>query len=274
MFLWKKTEEGDLILVLDYEAFKVEVVKMTKIDLTAYKERQMKRRIESLIKKNGFDDYDTYVKALKTDTIIYEEFVNYLTINVSEFFRNTSQWEVLEKEIFPYLFGKFGKRVKIWSAACSTGDEPYSLAMVLSKFMPLSQIQIIATDIDQQILAKAQQGLYNEKSIAGVPKEFKDKYFEKVGPSYRVSDELKKCITFKSHNLLKDSYPDHLDLIVCRNVLIYFTEEAKSEVYKNFNKSLKKEGILFVGSTEQIIQSVKYNFESTQNFFYKKIDHA
>ncbi len=261
-------------MVLDYEAFKVEVVKMTKIDLTAYKERQMKRRIESLIKKNGFDDYDAYVKALKKDTIIYEEFVNYLTINVSEFFRNTSQWEVLEKEIFPYLFGKFGKRVKIWSAACSTGDEPYSLAMVLSKFMPLSQIQIIATDIDQQILAKAQQGLYNEKSIAGVPKEFKDKYFEKVGPSYRVSDELKKCITFKSHNLLKDSYPDHLDLIVCRNVLIYFTEEAKSEIYRNFNKSLKKEGILFVGSTEQIIQSVKYNFESTQSFFYKKIDNA
>lgn len=261
-------------MVKDYEAFKGEVFKMTKIDLTAYKERQMKRRIESLIKKNGFDDYNAYVKALKTDTKVYEEFVNYLTINVSEFFRNTSQWEVLEKEIFPYLFGKFGKRVKIWSAACSTGDEPYSLAMVLSKFMPLSQIQIIATDIDQQILAKAQQGLYNEKSIAGVPKEFRNKYFEKVGPSYRVSDDIKKCITFKSHNLLKDRYPGDLDLIVCRNVLIYFTEEAKSDIYKNFNKSLKKEGILFVGSTEQIIQSVKYNFESTHSFFYKKIDNA
>ncbi len=157
------------------------------------------------------------------------------------FFRNTTQWEVLENEIFPYLFDKFGKRVKIWSAACSTGDEPYSLAMVLSKFIPLSQIQIIATDIDKQILAKANQGLYNEKSIAGVPKEFKDKYFEKVGgASYRVSDEIKKCITFKQHNLLKDSYPSDLDLIVCRNVLIYFTEEAKSGIYKKFNGSLKK----------------------------------
>jgi chemotaxis protein methyltransferase CheR len=239
--------------------------------LNAYKERQMKRRIDSLIKKNGVDNYDEYVKVLKENKEVYEEFINYLTINVSEFFRNTTQWEVLENVIFPYLFDKFGKKVKIWSAACSTGDEPYSLAMVLSKFIPLNQIQIIATDIDKQILSKAQQGVYNEKSIAGVPKEFKDKYFEKVGASYRVSDELKKCITFKQHNLLKDAYPDHLDLIVCRNVLIYFTEEAKSDIYKKFNGSLKKEGILFVGSTEQIIQSQKYNFETNKSFFYKKI---
>ena len=257
-------------MIKDYEAFKGEVFQLTKIDLNAYKERQMKRRIESLIKKHGFDNFDQYVKALKTDNNIYEEFVNYLTINVSEFFRNTAQWEVLEQEIFPYLFNKFGKRVKIWSAACSTGDEPYSLAMVLSKFMPLSQIEIVATDIDKQILAKAQQGLYNEKSVAGVPKEFKAKYFEKVGASYRVSDDIKKCITFKQHNLLKDKYPDNLDLIVCRNVLIYFTEDAKSEIYKKFNASLKNEGVLFVGSTEQIIQSMKYNFESTHSFFYKK----
>ncbi len=265
-------EEGDTILIKDYEGFKADVFTLTKIDLNAYKERQMKRRIESLIKKNGYKGFDDYAAALRKDKDIYEEFVNYLTINVSEFFRNTTQWVVLENEIFPYLFNKFGKKIKIWSAACSTGDEPYSLAMVLSKFIPLSQIQIIATDIDKQILAKAQQGLYNEKSVAGVPTEFKNKYFEKIGQSYRVSDEIKKCITFKQHNLLKDPYPDHLDLIVCRNVLIYFTEDAKSEIYKKFNRSLKNEGVLFVGSTEQIIQSMKYNFSSTQSFFYQKID--
>lgn len=260
-------------MVKDYEAFKGEVFKLTRIDLNAYKERQMKRRIESLIKKNGFSGYNDYVQVLKTDKDIFEEFVNYLTINVSEFFRNTTQWDVLEKEILPYLFDKFGKRIRIWSAACSTGDEPYSLAMVLSKFMPLSQVKIIATDIDKQILDKAQQGIYSEKSVAGVPLEFKSKFFEEVGSSYRIKDEIKRCITFKQHNLLKDPYPDHLDLIVCRNVLIYFTEEAKSETYRKFNASLKKEGILFVGSTEQIIQSKKYNLESTRSFFYKKVDH-
>lgn len=258
-------------MVKDYEEFKSAIFKLSTIDLNAYKERQMKRRLDSLIRKHGFVDYDAYVQALKAKTEIYDEFITYMTINVSEFFRNTNQWTVLENDIFPYLFDKFGKNVTIWSAACSTGDEPYSLAMVLSRFMPLSRIKIIATDIDDQILSKAKTGLYNEKSIAGVPKDLKDKYFEKVGQSYKVSDEIKKCIQFKQHNLLKDAYPKDVDLIVCRNVLIYFTEEAKDEIYKKFNKSLKNEGVLFVGSTEQIIQSQRYNFSSDYTFFYKKV---
>jgi chemotaxis protein methyltransferase CheR len=257
-------------MIKDYEQFKDAILKLSTIDLNAYKERQMKRRLDSLIKKHGFSGYDEYIKALTPKTEVYEEFITYMTINVSEFFRNTGQWDVLEKTIFPYLFNKFGKGITIWSAACSTGDEPYSLAMVLSKFMPLNKIKIIATDIDNQILSKAKVGLYNEKSIAGVPDEFKKKYFEQVGKSYKVSDEIKKCITFKQHNLLKDPYPQNVDLIVCRNVLIYFTEEAKDEIYKKFNKSMKKEGILFVGSTEQIIQCQRYNFVSDYTFFYKK----
>lgn len=261
-------------MVTDYEAFKKEVFKLSSIDLNAYKERQMKRRIDSLIRKNGFKDYSDYVSALKNNQDVYVEFINYLTINVSEFFRNPAQWDVLIKEVIPYLQKEFGKNIKIWSAACSTGDEPYSLAMVMSEFLPLNQISIVATDIDDQILSKAKMGLYNEKSIAGVPDRFKKKYFDQVGQSYKISDEIKKCITFKKHNLLKDKYPDNLDLIVCRNVLIYFTEDAKDGIYKRFNLSLKKNGILFVGSTEQIIQSHKYEFDPIRSFFYKKTGQA
>lgn len=254
----------------DYEWFKQEVFKLSSIDLNAYKERQMKRRIDSLIAKHGFTGYDTYVAALKTDKNKYEEFINYLTINVSEFFRNTTQWDVLEKEVFPYLFERFSKNINIWSAACSTGDEPYSLAMVLSKYIPLSSIRIIATDIDKQILAKAQLGIYNDKSVAGVPPAFMEKYFEVIGKSFKISDDIKRTITFKQHNLLLDPYPKNLELIVCRNVLIYFTEEAKQDIYVKFNKALKKDGILFVGSTEQIIQPQKFGFEPVKSFFYKK----
>lgn len=258
-------------MIKTYGDFKTEVFNLSKIDLNAYKERQMKRRIDSLIRKNGFDTYSDYVHLLKSNKNKYEEFINYLTINVSEFFRNTKQWEVLENEVIPYLHDKFSKNIKIWSAACSTGDEPYSLAMLLSKFMPLSRINIIATDIDLQILAKAKEGIYNEKSVAGVPTDLKNKYFKKDGQSYKISDEIKKCITFRQHNLLKDTYPENMDLIVCRNVLIYFTEEAKHSIYIKFNHSLKNEGILFVGSTEQIIQSHKYELEPVKSFFYKKI---
>lgn len=257
-------------MVKDYEDFKKEVYKLSTIDLSAYKERQMKRRLDSLIRKHGFAGYEEYVDALKLKGEVYEEFITYMTINVSEFYRNPPQWKVLEENIFPYLFDRFGKSITIWSAACSTGDEPYSLAMVLSKYIPLNKIKIIATDLDNQILAKAKTGIYNEKSLAGLPSEYKNKYFEKIGTSYKISDEIKRCIQFKQHNLLKDDYPKDVDLIVCRNVLIYFTEEAKDQVYKGFNKSLKDGGVLFVGSTEQIIQAGRYNFSSDYTFFYKK----
>lgn len=254
---------------MDYEQFKQEILRMSTIDLSAYKERQMKRRIDSLIKKNNYKDYKAYVDGLRSNTKLYTEFINYLTINVSEFYRNPNQWKVLESDIIPYLL-KSSSNLKIWSAACSTGDEPYSLVMVLSKHMPLARIKIIATDIDKQVLEKARVGLYSAKSIEGLPKEYSTKFMTKIGESYKINDDVKKCVEFKQHNLLKDPYPKDCDLIVCRNVLIYFTEEAKDIIYKNFNGALRNNGILFVGSTEQIIMSFKYKLTPIKTFFYKK----
>lgn len=257
-------------MTYDYEWFKKAVFDLTKIDLNAYKERQMKRRIDTLISRNKIVGYDKYVEALKSNTKLFEEFVNYLTINVSEFYRNPDQWVFLEKEVFPELIQKFGKNLRIWSAACSTGDEPYSLAMCLSKYVPLNQIHITATDLDKQVIATAKVGLYNEKSIASVPDEYKKKYFTKVGPSYQISDEIKKCVNFQEHNLLKDPYFKDYHLIVCRNVVIYFTDEAKDEIYKKFNDTLVHGGVLFIGSTEQIVKYKEAGFDRANSFFYKK----
>ena len=255
----------------DYEVFKEKVFQLTKIDLSCYKERQMKRRIDALITKAKITSYEAYIQILKTNKDMLEEFVAYLTINVSEFYRNPEQWKLLEADIFPYLLKKFGNTIKVWSAACSTGDEPYTLVMVLSKFIPLNKIQIIATDIDKQVLEKAQLGIYDEKSLKGLPEEFKDKYFTKItDKKFQIKDEVKKCVKFSQHNLLKDKYPDRCDLIVCRNVMIYFTEEAKQVMYQKFNDALKKDGILFVGSTEQIISPAAYSFSTYKSFFYKK----
>lgn len=254
----------------DYEYLKKAVYDLTKIDLNAYKEKQMKRRIDTLISKNGIDGYDKYVQALKNDKAMFEEFVNYLTINVSEFYRNPDQWAIMDKEVFPELIQKFGKNLKIWSAACSTGDEPYSLVMALSKHLPLNQIKIFATDIDKQVIGKAKVGLYGEKSIASVPDDLKKKYFTKVGPSYQISEEIKNRVEFKEHNLLKDPYPTGCDLIVCRNVLIYFTEEAKDEIFRKYFDALKPGGVLFIGSTEQIINYKELGFARKNSFFYEK----
>lgn len=257
-------------MAYDYEYFKKAVFDLTKIDLNAYKEKQMKRRIDTLISKNKVVGYDNYVSLLKSDKARFEEFVNYLTINVSEFYRNVDQWQLLDKDVFPELISRYGKNLKIWSAACSTGDEPYSLVMALSRHLPLNQIRIYATDLDKQVIEKAKLGLYGEKSVAGVPADLKKKFFTKIGPSYQISDEVKSRVEFKEHNLLKDTYPTDFHLIVCRNVLIYFTEEAKDEVFRKFQKSLKPGGYLFIGSTEQIINYKDVGFDRKNSFFYQR----
>lgn len=253
----------------DYEQFIEGIKRKTGIDLALYKEAQMKRRLTSLYEKKGYQNFVDFLKALELNRDLMNEFLDRMTINVSEFYRNGKRWGVLEKKIFPKLL-QSNKRLKIWSAACSTGEEPYSLAMVLSQLVPLSQIQIVATDIDENVIQKAKLGLYPERSLAEVPKDVQAKYFEKEGPFYKVKDEIKRCVTFKKHNLLNDNYDSNYDLIVCRNVMIYFTEEAKDQIYANFSKSLRKDGILFVGSTEQIFNPSRYNFEVEDTFFYRK----
>lgn len=255
----------------NYEKFKKDVLMLAKIDLNSYKEKQMRRRINTLITKNNIKTYDEYMALIKKDKDKFEQFINFLTINVSEFYRNPDQWKILENEVFPALIKKFGKNIKIWSAACSTGDEPYSLVMALSRHLPLMNIKVIATDIDKQVLDTARMGLYNEKSIAAVPEDLKKKYFTKVGNSYQISDEIKKRVEFREHDLLKDAYPSGCNLIVCRNVVIYFTEEAKDQIYAKFQKSLVQGGVLFIGSTEQIMNYKELGFNRNKSFFFEKI---
>lgn len=254
---------------MDYEGFKKEICKMSGINLSYYKEKQMKRRIDSLISKNGNLPYYEYVKLIKDNPDLFNEFINYLTINVSEFFRNPEQWEVLKKDVLPILLKK-SKKLKIWSTACSTGDEPYSIVMVLNSFIPLSDIKIIASDIDKEALRKAKTGLYSEKSLEKLPGEYLAKYFTKNANSYLVKEEIKNQVEFIQHNMLKDEYPTNCDLIVCRNVLIYFTEEAKTLIYRRLNNALKTEGLLFLGCTEQIIMANKYCLSPLKTFFYMK----
>ncbi len=262
-------------MVWDYEFFTQKIYELTSIDLTSYKERQMKRRINSLIARNDFNGYEDYYNQLLLDNELLEEFVRYITINVSEFFRNPKQWVVLEENIMPMLFQKH-ERLKIWSAACSTGEEPYSLAMMLDKIRALDRVEIIATDIDRHVLNKAKSGVYNEKNLEGLSDTSIRRYFSNVEDNkrYKIADRLKKCIKFRQHDLLKDPYPSDCHLIICRNVMIYFTEEAKAKLYKKFYESLHDDGIFFVGSTEQIILPNRYGFEPVETFFYKKKENA
>ncbi|NPC92795.1 protein-glutamate O-methyltransferase CheR [Bacillus sp. WMMC1349] len=241
---------------------------ITGVDLTLYKETQMKRRLASLYAKKGYRDFKEFAVALENNDSLLQETLDRMTINVSEFYRNYKRWDVLEKTILPLL--KPTKKLKVWSAACSTGEEPYTLSMILSQQSDLTDYQIIATDIDDKVLAKAKEGIYQERSLQEVPKAMKEKYFTQNGSYYTVKDDIRKNIQFQKHNLLADRYETEFDIIVCRNVLIYFTEEAKEAIFHKFSRSLKKNGVLFVGSTEQIFNPEKFGFKSTDTFFYQK----
>lgn len=258
----------------DYEQFKKLFLSLSSIDLNLYKEKQMKRRITSLVEKRGFNQFCPFLEVMKTDRELYNVFINYLTINVSEFYRNPLQWEMFERRILTEIQKRKGslQGVRIWSSACSTGDEPYTIVMILNRHVPLNQIHVLATDIDAGAMDKAKQGVYTGRSIKELPADFLKKHFLQVGTdAWKISDDVKKCVEFRQMNLLKDPYPKDQDIVVCRNVLIYFTEEAKDKIFADFNRSLVKEGVLFIGSTEQIIGYQKYGFKPMETFFYQKI---
>jgi chemotaxis protein methyltransferase CheR len=253
----------------DYGKFVSSIKKKTGIDLALYKEAQMKRRLTSLYEKKGYQSFSTFFDALGSNQDMMNEFLDRMTINVSEFYRNEKRWDVLEKKILPRLL-KEKSSLKVWSAACATGEEPYTIAMVLSGILPLSAVKVQATDLDQNVIQKAKLGFYPERSLAEVPDKIKKKYFQKEGQYYKVADEIKRTVTFEKQNLLSDRYDSGYDLIICRNVMIYFTEEAKDELYRKFNAALRPGGVLFVGSTEQIFNPERYGFEVEDTFFYKK----
>lgn len=253
----------------EYYSFIDRIYRKLGINLHLYKENQMKRRLTSLRDKRGFTSFQSYYEALQNDEQLLDEFIDRLTINVTEFYRNPKRWDVLENVVFPKLLKK-SRSLNIWSAACSTGEEPYSIALMLTEKFPQASYKILATDLDEKALAKAKKGEYISRSLKDLPKYMQQKYFTKDGSLYLIDDSLKKHITFKKHDLLSESYPKNIDLIVCRNVLIYFTERAKKTIYEKFSESLANEGVLFVGSTEQIFNPAQYRLKVLETFFYEK----
>lgn len=254
----------------DFALFIKKVKDYTAIDLAQYKEAQMKRRLTTLRQKKGYHTFSDFFDAMLKDKSVFYEFLDRMTINVSEFWRNPNRWEVLEKQFMPQIL-KGNRRPKIWSAACSTGEEPYTLAMIIAEQLQAgTDAHVLATDIDEGALEKARKGVYPDRSVRDVPALYLKKYFRQDNLTFTIVDELKRLVKYQKQNLLVDTFEEGFDLIVCRNVMIYFTEEAKHLLYHKFAKALKPGGILFVGSTEQIFSPGQYGLEPADTFFYRK----
>jgi chemotaxis protein methyltransferase CheR len=253
----------------DFARFIVNIKRSTSIDLSQYKENQMRRRLTTLRSKYGYATFADYFSALTIDARLRNEFLDRMTINVSEFWRNPNRWQVLKDKFLPQMI-KESSRLNIWSAACSTGEEPYTLGMILDSLDVLDRTTLTATDLDDGVLAKAKEGIYLERSLRDVPNEYKSKYFIAADGAFKITDRLKKAVKYQKQNLLLDQFGDKYDLIVCRNVMIYFTEEAKHSLYGKFARALKPGGLLFVGSTEQIFSPAQYGLETADTFFYRR----
>lgn len=255
---------------MDLIYFEQWVYKEFGINLSAYKSNQLHRRILSLMSRVGASSVEEYINLLKKDGAQRQKFLDFITINVTEFFRNPEIFEDLAKKIQVELLPK-NKELKVWSAACSIGAEPYSIAMILDSLAPGGRHRILATDIDSTILEKAKKGEFTSVDIKNVKKDYLDKYFTQAGDKYSISPKLRSMVTFKKHDLILEKYETDFDLIVCRNVVIYFNQDVKNDIYKKFSSSLKKGGLLFVGATESIYNYKDYSFEKSSTFIYKKV---
>lgn len=255
---------------MDMVQFEQWVLKEFNINLSAYKSNQLHRRINSLMSRVGVRTVDEYIVLLKKDPVQRQKFLDFITINVSEFFRNPEIFEELKNKLKGELL-KNSSSLKIWSAACSIGAEPYSIAMYLDDLSPNVRHKIIATDLDSTILERAKKGEYVASEIKNVKKDYISKYFTIMHDKYSISPKIKSMITFKKHDLILESYEKDFDLIVCRNVVIYFNQDVKDVIYKKFSQSLKKGGLLFVGATESIYNYRDYGFEKASTFIYRKL---
>ncbi len=243
--------------------------KLTDVDLNKYKAGQMRRRLEHFVLNLGFDDVASFCSELEHDPTMVERLRDFLTINVSEFFRDAKYFSLLMTDILPGML-KHRNRLNIWSAGCSNGAEAYSVAMILDHLSPLSCHRILATDIDHRCLEKARSGgPYSAAEVRNVPAEFL-KYFVTAEDGCRVVEKIRQSVIFKQHDLLKDFIGAGFDLIICRNVLIYLTEEAKSELLRKFHHALREDGILFLGATEIILDPARLGFTLYNTCYYRK----
>lgn len=238
------------------------------ICLNAYKSVQMNRRIESFISKLGFNTSDDFIEKCKSDKKLQEDFLDLITINVTEFFRNPDIFFKIDELVKKYL----PKRdvYRIWSSACSNGSEPYSVAMILEN-INITKYEILATDIDRKILNYAENGIYIKDEIVNVPSDYLEKYFDVDEDKYKVKDFIKNKIEFRKHDLILGDFPNNFDLILCRNVVIYFTKDEKIKIYNKFYDSLNDQGIVFIGATENIYDYKQVGFNKLGTFFYQKV---
>jgi len=227
-------------------------------DFSNYKQATLLRRLERRINVRNLADLPSYAAFLQQNPDESQALLKDFLISVTNFFRDRKPFQALEQDVLPAIFHqkKAGESVRIWVAGCATGEEAYSLAMLVAEqtlgVLDAPKVQIFATDIDEAAIAVAREGLYTLNDAADVSPERLLRFFTKEGDGYRVQRELRELVLFANHNFLKDPPFSRLDLVTCRNVLIYLNQVAQERVMETFHFALRPGGFLFLGSSESV----------------------
>jgi len=255
----------------EYNFIKYKIRQLFNIDLDDYKPTQMQRRLNTYLLRSGHPNWPTFFRVIQDDPEALGKLKDYLTINVSTFFRDSEKFDYLNKKILPELL-RTRNRLRVWSAGCSLGHEPYSVAILLAEISGVyANHYILATDLDHSALSAAQAGgPYAEDKIANVSQDMRRRYFRSTPQGNYVIDALRRKVTFQYQNLLEDPFENDFDLILCRNVVIYFSTETKTQLYHQFFNALRPGGVFFVGSTEVLPYTTKLGFESIGISFYRR----
>jgi chemotaxis methyl-accepting protein methylase len=275
-------EEG-LLQVLE------EVYEQRNLDFRQYKESSLKRRIERRLRATKIGSYNQYMEVLVNDPNEYERLIDNLTIKVTEFFRNPGAWYILRDRVLPEIIEEKMKtesykteegskpRLWIWCAGCATGEEVYSVATVIAQFLGERKnnlkVSICGTDIDSKSLLKARQAKYKPDMVKAVPEDILNRYFT-FNSNFRVRSSIRNVVYFRSHDLVLDEPLKQMDLIICRNVAIYFTRPLQMKIFMDFYNGLNEQGYLFLGKAETLIGPAREGFKviNKQWRIYQKND--
>lgn len=256
---------------MNFTQFKDQAKDILNIDLDGYKLDRVERRTKSLMRRYQVENFSQCIRLIKHDSEFKDAYLNHFTINTSEFFRNPENFTFLKEEIFPKLFRE-KKKVNIWSAPCSNGSEPYTLAIILKELgFDQSRFNIYATDLDYAILDSARQAEYRENSLKNISDDLLNKYFKESsdGKTFALSPEIKKLVKFEQKDLINVRFKSNWDLILSRNFFIYLTKDMKDQLTKKFIRVLNPGGYFFLGNTEYIFSPEKYGLKKIFQSFYK-----
>jgi len=254
----------------DFELYRTLIYNESGIHFTATNRSILESRLKERLREKKIESVKTYFSTITSDQGEMKNFLDSITTNLTRFFRNQAHFDALENHVLPELMnikkGSGNNTIKIWSAGCSTGEEPYTIAMLLSDILPPSwKFEILASDISLKCLMTAKEGFYAESRIVGIPDAYLKKYFDKLEGGYKVHADLKSKIRFDYHNLKNDSGQRNFDVVFCRNVIIYFDEAAQTAVINRFWDSMASKSFLYIGHSESLFgMNTRFEFVKTQ----------